>query len=400
MESRVTRAKTGATLLLSSVFAVVTVGWSAPFANAADAVRVRRAPDGGLQPQVVLDKRGTVHLVYLSGDPRACDVWYARRPPGVAEFGRPLQVNSEPGCAVALGTVRGAQIALGVEGRAHVVWNGSQPASGKGAGGAPMLYARMDDSGKRFEPQRNLMTSTTDLDGGGSVAADGRGNVWAVWHAHQRGGPDGEEHRGVFVAHSSDEGKSFGSERQVNPPGSGACGCCGLKAFADNRGRLAVLYRSADGVGNRDSMLLLSENGGVPFESCVLGRWHISTCPMSTPALGEGPGHRLLAMWETQGQIFQRAFEPGDLGSSGTASPVQGATGDRKHPAFAVSRPDGARLLVAWVEGSGWAKVGRLGWEWVDARTGAVTRGGGESVPAWSLPAVVADADGGFTVLY
>ncbi len=387
-------------MLLSAVFALVTVGWLARSASAADVVRVKRAPDGGLQPQAVLDERGTAHLVYLKSDPEACDVWYARRAPGETEFGRPLQVNSEPGCAVALGTVRGAQIALGAKGRAHVVWNGAQPASEKAVGGTPMLYARLDDPGKRFEPQRNLMTSTTDLDGGGSVAADGRGNVWVAWHAHQRGGPDGEEHRGVFVAHSSDEGKSFGPERQVNPPGSGACGCCGLKAFADNEGRLAVLYRSADGAGNRDSILLLSGNGAISFESCVLGRWHISTCPMSTPALGEGPGNRLLAMWETQGQIFRRAFEPGPLSSRGTASPAEGATGDRKHPAFAVSRPDGGRLLVAWVEGGGWAKVGRLAWECVDTRTGAVTRGGGETVPAWSLPAVVADADGGFTILY
>ncbi|HWW01136.1 MAG TPA: hypothetical protein VNZ64_15680 [Candidatus Acidoferrum sp.] len=374
--------------------------WLISSAGAADAVRVMRTPDSGLQPQSVEDDQGVVHLVYLKGDPKACDVCYARREPGDTKFTRQMQVSSEPGSSVALGTVRGAQLAMGPKGRVHVVWNGSQHASGNGVRGAPMLYARVDDSGNRFEPQRNLMTSTMDLDGGGSVAADGRGNVWVVWHARERGGADGEEHRGVFVAHSSDEGKTFIPERQVNASGSGACGCCGLKAFADAEGRLAVLYRSADGTGNRDSVLLLSEKGAASFQSRILGRWHISTCPMSTPALGEGPGHTLLAMWETQGQVYRRAFEPGPLSSGSATLPAEGDKSDRKHPAFALSRPDGARLLVAWVEGSGWAKGGQLGWECVESSTGAKTRGRGTEVPAWSLPAVVPEADGGFTILY
>ena len=35
-----------------------------------------------------------------------------------------------------------------------------------------MLFARLDDDGTAFETQRNLMTYTQGLDGGGSVAAD------------------------------------------------------------------------------------------------------------------------------------------------------------------------------------------------------------------------------------
>ena len=376
-------------------------GCLVPGAVAKEMVRVMRTMDGGLQPQALVDEGGVVHLVYLKGDPKGCDVFYVRRERGQVAFSEPLRVNSEADSAVALGTVRGAQLALGAKGRAHVVWNGSQPANVDGARGAPMLYARLDDSGTQFESQRNLMTSTMDLDGGGSVAADGRGNVWVVWHGHPRDGADGEEHRGVFVAHSADEGKTFSPERQVNPPGRGVCGCCGLKAFAGGEGRFAILYRSADGAGDRDSLLLLSEKGGDSFQSILLGRWHSPTCPMSTPALGNGPGHALLALWETRGQIYRRAFEPGPVKStSDLAIPAQGDPGDRKHPAFAMNQPDGRQLLVAWVEGSGWAKGGWLAWECLDTRAGVVTRGRHEGVPAWSSPAVVPDADGGFTIFY
>jgi hypothetical protein len=38
-----------------------------------------------------------------------------------------------------------------------------------------MLYSRSNDSGTAFEPERNLMTRTFGLDGGGIIAADSTG---------------------------------------------------------------------------------------------------------------------------------------------------------------------------------------------------------------------------------
>ena len=46
-----------------------------------------------------------------------------------------------------------------------------------------MLYSRLNDPGTAFEPQRNLLHETGGLDGGGTLAADGAGNVWVAWHA-------------------------------------------------------------------------------------------------------------------------------------------------------------------------------------------------------------------------
>ena len=89
-------------------------------------VHLQRAPAGALQPQAVMDAQGTLHLVYLKGDPKACDVFYSRRVRGAEGFTPALRVNSQPGSAVAVGTIRGAQLALGKGGRVHVVWNGSQ----------------------------------------------------------------------------------------------------------------------------------------------------------------------------------------------------------------------------------------------------------------------------------
>src|SRR5437660_9460115 len=89
------------------VFASATVT-----ASIAGPVGLLRVPEGGLQPKAAADGNGRAHLVYLKGDPKACDVFYAKREAGRTNFGKPVCVNSQPGCAIAIGTVRGADIAV------------------------------------------------------------------------------------------------------------------------------------------------------------------------------------------------------------------------------------------------------------------------------------------------
>ena len=384
----------------ATVWVVFSFCACSALANPAMPIHFLRTPLGGLQPQAVVDASGTVHLVYLHGDPKAADVFYARRIPGRTDFSQPIRINSQSGSAIAIGTVRGAQLALGRNNRVHVVWNGSQPATDPGAKGTPLLYARLDEAGKAFEAQRNLMTSTMNLDGGGSVAADHAGNVYAVWHAHLRTGPDDEIHRGVYVAYSKDDGKTFTPETQVDPQKTGVCGCCGLKAAVDDRGDLAIVYRSADEAGNRDSMLLVSGDRGLTFQSLLLGNWRSSTCPMSTPALSEGPEHSLLAMWETQGQVFRRLIFPDHPIQSPAAVSATGNPGSRKHPVLAFNPANGPHLLIAWVEGTGWEKGGSLAWECIDLKSGSSATGSRPGIPVWGLTAAIPEPDGSFTLMY
>jgi hypothetical protein len=130
-------------------------------------VDVLNSPDDGIQPQAVIERTGVVHLVYFKGEPGAGDLFYTRLAPGTADFAPPIRVNSERGSAIAIGTIRGAQIALGRGGRVHVAWNGSNKALPKNAFGSnPMLYTRSDPGGRAFERQRNPMRRTSALDGG------------------------------------------------------------------------------------------------------------------------------------------------------------------------------------------------------------------------------------------
>ncbi len=359
---------------------------------AAGRVAVERVPNGGIQPQIVTDATGTPHLLYFAGDGKAGDLFYGRREKSA--WTKPLRVNSSEGSAVAIGTIRGGQIAPGAKGRVHVAWNGSKPVPNSSHKGAPMYYARLNDGGTAFEPERDVMRYTGDLDGGGSVAADANGAVYVVWHGHAAGAPAGEAGRAVYVAKSTDGGVTFAPEVAVNPQPTGTCGCCGLKAFVDASDALYILYRGATEVVNRDEILLVTRDGGKSFRTLHSDPWKIGTCPMSSAAIAQG-GDRVLTAWETAGQVHLGIVEGGKL--SRVTPP--GVEGRRKHPVVATNR--NGDILLVWTEGTGWQRGGALAWQLFDkAGKPLEERGRQDGVPVWSFAAAYANADGSFVVVY
>jgi hypothetical protein len=364
-----------------------------------------RPPDGGIQPQAVSDARGVLHLIYFKGDPAAGDLFYVRQPPGghrreavVLDFSKPIRVNSQPGSAIAVGTIRGGQLALGKDGRVHVAWNGSGRALPKGpGGGSPMLYARLNDTGTAFEPQRNLMRSTRLLDGGGSVAADRAGNVYVTWHAAD-GSSQSEADRRLWVARSKDDGTTFSREALAFAQPTGACACCATRAFVDSRGTVYNLYRAAMANVDRDMFLLTSRNGGESFQGANIHRWKVNSCPMSSMSFAESAAG-VAAAWETEGQVCFASIDPNTLKMRAPIA-APGAGTNRKHPALAINAR-GETLLV-WTEGTGWQKGGDLAWQLFDAEGRPTAERGrvAGAIPVWGLAAVVARPDGGFTLIH
>lgn len=360
------------------------------------AVVLLRTPGGGIEPQAVLGRDGVLRMIYFEGNPSAGNIEYVTRKPGDRSFSAPIRVNSEPGSAVAIGAVRGPQMAVGRDGRVYVIWFGSAQARPRGPEGkTPVLFSRLDDDGTDFSPQRNLMQWTTEVDGGLSIAADQRGNVYAVWHA--RGAEPGEAHRRVYLAVSHDNGKAFSREVPISPAALGACGCCGMKAFVDRRGTLFILYRAAAKSIHRDMTLLVSTNHGRSFGVRDLSRWKLDACPMSTAALAEGDG-RVLAAWEKAGQVYFDQIDPRTL----TVDPTLTAPGEaasRKHPVVAENAK--GQVLFAWTEGTAWMKGGSVAWQLFNARGEPIgAEGHAPGLPVWGLLSVFAAPNGNFTLIY
>jgi hypothetical protein len=360
-------------------------------------VRQIRVPDRGIQPQAQVDTEGTVHLIFLGDDPANSNVYYARKPAGSERFSKPLRVNSQAESAIAVGSIRGAQLALGSANRVHVAWNGSGKAEPKGPVkyGNPMLYARLADGGSEFEPQRNVIGEHYGLDGGGSIAADLEGNVYVAWHA---GDGTGEQNRRVWVVRSSDEGRTFQSEAPADSDQKGVCGCCGMKAFADREGTVYLLYRAAQDKTNRDMVLLTSTDRGKTYRTGLTDPWMIGTCPMSSEAFADGPDAVTMA-WETNGQVlFSKIGKKQHRASKPIAAP--GSANGRKHPALALNG-HGETILV-WAEGTGWERGGALAWQVFDKR-GRPTASRGridKAIPVWGVPAVYAEPDDSFTIIH
>ena len=359
-------------------------------------VTTLRVPDGGIQPQVAVDEKGIVHMIYYKGEPANGDIFYVKSTDG-QKFSIPIQVNSISGSVIAMGNIRGAHIALGKGGRVHVAWMGSGKAP-KGANGAsPMLYTRSNDGGTAFEPERNVMQYATGLDGGGTVAADGAGNVYVAWHADA--GAKSEAARQVFLAKSTDDGKTFAKEIPAFKQMTGACGCCGMRAICNSKGELYILYRTAMGAGKmpdeRDMFLLVSKDKGATFTGTDLHPWKLNMCAMSTAQLSDSSAGTL-GTWETQGQIFYTKITNG-IPSAPISAP--GGLGKRKHPAVAGNNT--GDVLLAWTNGMAWEKGGSVSWQVFD-KSGKPSeeKGNAEGVPANSLVAAFARPDGTFIVVY
>jgi hypothetical protein len=355
-------------------------------------VTVQRLPAGGIQPEAAVGRDGTIHVVYFRGRPDRGDALYIHSLDGVA-FSLPMPVNSIAGSVIATGSVRGPQIAVGRSGRVHVAWNGSHSTA---PGATPMFYARLNETGTAFEPQRNVMHEGYDIDGGGAVAADRVGRVYVVWHANAPN-ERGEGQRRIWVTRSIDDGQTFEREHAVFGESTGACGCCGLGAFAHDDGSVFVLFRSAFEVVHRDMYLLTSRNAAASFSGTAVDRWNVGACVMSTQAFGEGAAG-LYTAWETEGQVYLGRIDP----STGTIAHVVGAPGvarTRKHPAIAVNRADA--VLLAWTEDTAWNKGGSVAWQVFDANGAPVGPSGrADGVPVWGLVAAFVTHTGGFSMLY
>jgi hypothetical protein len=378
------------------------------------AVRLVRVPEGGIQPQVAVDSGGTLHLVFFRGDPVAGDLFHSCSRDGGATFPAPRRVNRDDGDAVAIGSVRGAHLALGRDlaaggARVHVAWMGSAKAKQRGPGKAtPMLYARLSEMGDCFEPERNVLRAHPGLDGGGSLAADAAGRVWIAWHA-PRGKDEDESKRTVWVATSEDDGATFAEERAAFRTALGACACCGMRAGFGGE-QLVILFRAAKEGVHRDMLALVSGDRGRSFRSVELDEWKANQCVMSTASC-TAAGGALLAAWEDEGQVGFARLDAASLddlkrvrppapAASAAAKGEAGGRLDRKHPSLAVNGR--GEVLLAWTEGTGWERGGSLAWQVFDpaGRPISDASGGRDGVPTWSLVAAAALSDGSFVVVY
>jgi hypothetical protein len=269
------------------------------------------------------------------------------------------------------------------------------PANGQPS--APFLYARSNTDATGFEPQRNLTTRSYGVDGGGSIAADANGNVYTAWHSLPVGGQNGEDHRLVWIARSTDDGATFAAEQPAWREPTGACGCCGVRMFAGPSNILYLLYRSATAMTHRDMFLLESNDQGRTFRGSRVQQWEIGACPMTSMSIASTQS-RVLAAWETAGQVYFGEIDP-KAARIPTPIAAPGEGGARKHPRLATNT--NGDVLFVWTEGTAWARGGSIAWQMFDSSGHATgVKGTAAGIPVWSFAAPIVGSDGRFVILY
>lgn len=373
---------------------VLLLGCGIPSAVAQQVTPVH-LPDDVYRPQIVVDAANTTHLVYANKTIKG-DLYYRKLEAGRDGFSEPIKVNSTPNCAA------GFNMALGKDNRVHVVIRPTAPyfkdklqRAPKFVDLAEMLYCRLNDDGTAFEPERDLSGATFAFEGVAAVLADEHDNVLVYWHGLEAMGP--ETSRKVYLAKSTDAGRTFSAPQPITVDPIGACACCSMQGALGPDGTVYLVYRNSLEDGAKNTYLLKSHDG-LAFDAQLLEEFPNAGCPGSVFALAVSPQH-VYAAWDTEGHVgFAQAGEG--------IHKIPAADGERpsRTPALAINA--NGDVLFAWSQATNpqrFMQVADLAWQVFDKNGHAKSDRKhlmDGAVALWSMPAVAVKPNGDFLIFH
>lgn len=315
--------------------------------SAQPAIVTIHAPHQGRVPEVALDQKGVLHLVYGQEQ----DGFYVQSRDGGKTFTAPVQVNQRAG-TITVGAERGVKIALGKDGTIHLVWLGHYQ---KGGG---IWYTRSTDGGKTFAPERNVQDTNVGSDSP-AIVADASGNVLVFWLDARTGKEeDNPVAHPILLARSTDNGASFARNEIVKYDFAGrACACCRLEARLQGED-VYIAFRS--GYHNiRDFYLLKGRKTENNFHAVRISEdnWKLEGCPMSGADFRVEKNGQVVVSWMSQGKVYWSKTTTIGFAPRIAAPASEGAA---NHPLIVTQRKD---VLLLWKQGGNlhWARYTMAG---------------------------------------
>jgi hypothetical protein len=222
-------------------------------------------------------------------------------------FSAPVKVSQMN--VLPLSRHRGPHIAISESTLIVTAVAGNAEATGSHAHGLASdgdLYAwRSTDGGKSWSKGARINeVAASAREGLHALAADGGGNIFAVWLDLRDGGTE------LYGSLSRDSGATWSANVPVyKSPDGHICECCHPSAAYSNDGTLDVMWRNCLG-GSRDLYIAHSRDGrtfGQP-EKLGLGTWKMDACPMDGGGLTHSKGKAITA-WRREADLF--LAEPG-----------------------------------------------------------------------------------------
>ena len=249
------------------------------------------------------------YLAWVNHEPNnRADVMISHYETGKAPS--PVRVNPEAGIATAW---RGDQpsIAVGKNGAVYVVWTARVESNGKK--GTDVYLSVSSDMGRTFATPVKINDDKVSAAHGMhslAVADDGRifvswldeRNVQAPKPSAKAEGHHMESNRELFIADSTDGGRTFSRNRKI---AGDACPCCKTAMAIAADGTVYVGWRHVLPGSYRHIAVASSSDAGATFSKPVIvsdDKWLLHGCPVSGPSLAVGDNGTLKVLWYAAGE--------------------------------------------------------------------------------------------------
>jgi hypothetical protein len=241
---------------------------------------------------VSVDRLGSIHVVYGVGNLAR----YSRSDDGGKSFTKPVDLPSVG--VMSLGMRRGPRIAASDRSICVSVIGGKQ---GKGRDG-DLLAMRSVDGGKTWTDPVLVNESTDSArEGLHAMCVGPEGELCCVWLDLRTGSTE------VMASFSTDGGGTWGKNVLVykSPDGS-VCECCHPCVVFDSQGRIFVQWRNSLG-GARDIYVASSSDSGKTFGKAFklgIGSWPLNACPMDGGAIAVVAGGKIASAWRRDQTVY------------------------------------------------------------------------------------------------
>jgi len=241
--------------------------------------------DDGEQPQVTIDSKETVRIVYGKED----KIFYSISKDRGASFSKPVLVGEVAG--MHLGMTRGPQLATSKD------YSVITAMDTKGTIHSFILDHKKDSWMK--------IKNVNDVEGSApeglmGITADNNNNFYAVWL-------DIREDRRNNICFAALNGNTLWSKNKLiyKSPDGHVCECCKPSVVAEGN-VVSVMFRNWLN-GSRDMYLATSSDKGQAFNAAQklgTGTWQLNACPMDGGGLSVDSKNKIQTVWTRDGQIF------------------------------------------------------------------------------------------------
>ena len=302
-------------------------------------IQISAAGIDAAEPATAAAPDGSFYVAWVNHDAQQADVMLAHFNHKAEMQGTPVRVNRQPGVATAW---RGDQpsVAVAPDGSVYVLWTPRIEAGDKH--GTDIYLSASTDRGQTFTSEVKVNDDKAPgAHGMHSLAVARDGRIYAGWlderNVHvpkpstKAEGHHMESNRDLYVATSTDGGRTFSANQKV---ASDACPCCKTSLAVSADGTLYAGWRQVLPGNYRHIAVASSTDGGAKFSTRVIvsdDHWILQGCPVSGPSLSvDSASGNLKIVWfaagegETPGIYFAeskdkgRSFSPRQLLSSET----------------------------------------------------------------------------------